>query len=138
MAAAPAHRTKAAGGAPASMWREIVSGLRLTFGNPYPMVETLFALYAVRELGMSPGQLGLVLAVGSVGALVGSLSAGWLSSSHCGWRCGLARPRWPSPPSGCWPPPSSVCGPWPGPRHSRRRLGRPEVAHDRLAGAGPR
>ncbi len=41
------------------------------------MVETLFALYAVRELGMSPGLLGLVLAVGSVGALVGSLFAGW-------------------------------------------------------------
>lgn len=91
-AGTPGAEAGAAQSRPLSMWRQIVGGLRLTFGNPYlraiageaatynlfsTMVETLLALYAVRELGMSPGLLGVVLAVGSIGALIGSVLAGW-------------------------------------------------------------
>jgi MFS family permease len=70
--------------------RELAEGLRLTFGNRYlralaceaatsngfgEAIITLFVLYAVRELGIGPGRLGLILATGSVGALVGSATA---------------------------------------------------------------
>jgi MFS family permease len=39
-------------------------------------ILTLFVLYAVRELGMSAGSIGLVLSAGAVGALLGSVAAG--------------------------------------------------------------
>ena len=72
------------------LWDEIRSGLRYTFGNPslraigleaatYNLFETLiltlFMVYAVRQLGVSSSTLGLMLAAGSVGALLGSLVA---------------------------------------------------------------
>ncbi len=39
----------------------------------FGMVAAVLVLYAVRELGMSPGELGLALAVANVGALLGAL-----------------------------------------------------------------
>jgi MFS family permease len=73
--------------------RELAEGLRLTFGNRYlralageaatsngfgEAITTLFVLYAVRQLGIGPERLGLILATGSIGALVGSATAGTL------------------------------------------------------------
>lgn len=72
-------------------WPQIRKGLGVTFGNPYlraiaseattynlfgTWVETLYVLYAVRELGLGPAALGTTLALGSVGSLLGSLFAG--------------------------------------------------------------
>ncbi len=73
--------------------RDLAEGLRVTFGNRYlrvlageaatsngfgEMITTLFVLYAVRQLGIEPERLGLILATGSIGALVGSATAGTL------------------------------------------------------------
>lgn len=72
-----------------SVWRSIWEGLRLTFRNRYLRLfcfeattynffnqasATLFVLYATRELGLTAGTIGLLFAVGSVGALIGSLT----------------------------------------------------------------
>lgn len=46
----------------------------------------LFVLYATRNLGLSPGALGLVMAIGGLGSLVGILITGWLTR-----RIGLGR-----------------------------------------------
>jgi MFS family permease len=71
---------------------EIGEGMRVTFGNPYlraisgeaatynmfsQVIETVFVLYATRELGIGPGLLGFIIAAGSIGALLGSLLAGY-------------------------------------------------------------
>jgi len=73
--------------------RELAEGLSFTFGNRYlralageaatsngfgQAITTLFVLYAVRQLGIGPERLGLILATGSIGALVGSAMAGYL------------------------------------------------------------
>jgi MFS family permease len=39
----------------------------------------IFILYATRALGIGPAELGLVLAVGALGGVVGSLVTGWLT-----------------------------------------------------------
>jgi MFS family permease len=74
---------------------EVADGLQLVFGNRYlraiagegflfnfflQFVETLFVLYAVRQLGFSPGLVGGVIGVGSVGGLVGSVVAARVSA----------------------------------------------------------
>ena len=71
-----------------SVWTQIRGGLRLTLGNVYlrafvgeaatynffnQALLTLFILYATDTLGLTPGTLGLIFAVGSVGSLLGSL-----------------------------------------------------------------
>lgn len=71
--------------------REIREGLRVTFGNRYlraiageaatynlfnTAMDTVFVLYATRRLGIGPGMLGLIVATGSAGALVGAALAG--------------------------------------------------------------
>ena len=81
--------------------REVLAGLRLVFGHPLlrPMAleaatfngcsqaaGTLLVLYATRELHLAPGVIGLVLAAGGAGALIGSLLAGPLAA-----RWGLGR-----------------------------------------------
>jgi MFS family permease len=73
-----------------NLLREIAEGFRTVFGNPYlraiaaegaafnlfyQFIETIFVLYAIRELGFSPSMLGLVVAVGSVGGLLGAALA---------------------------------------------------------------
>ncbi|MFI6448452.1 MFS transporter [Kitasatospora sp. NPDC050543] len=81
--------------------RSIAEGLRMVFGNAsiraialeagtynlcWMSLQTVFVLYAARELGMGPGTIGLVLGVGAVGSLVGALAAGRLKQ-----RLGLGR-----------------------------------------------
>lgn len=84
-----------------TMWRDIRAGLdviarhpvlrtmavgvllRQFFGNFFGV---LYALYAVRDLGLSPALLGLVVASGGVGALAGTLLAGYVPR-----RVGLGR-----------------------------------------------
>lgn len=50
-------------------------GLRAFFGS---FIGTLYDLYAVRVLGLSPFTLGLLIACGGIGALLGASVAGWL------------------------------------------------------------
>jgi predicted MFS family arabinose efflux permease len=71
----------------AHLLREIGEGLRLVMGNAYlraiavmsglwnffnAIALTIFLLYAVRERGLSPGTLGVILAVGATGGLIGA------------------------------------------------------------------
>ena len=81
-------RTQADGEETASsLLHEIGEGLRLAVGNPIlrallgsaatvslsgGIIGTLYALYFVQELGLSPLQLGLVVGFGGVSALVGA------------------------------------------------------------------
>jgi MFS family permease len=44
------------------------------------MIDALFVLYAVETVGLSPAQIGLVLAAGGPGALVGALAVGRLGA----------------------------------------------------------
>jgi MFS family permease len=75
-----------------STWAGIREGLATTLRHPLlrPLVSqsawfnlfeqailTLYLLYGVRNLQLSPGLLGLILAMGSLGALAGTLVAGW-------------------------------------------------------------
>jgi MFS family permease len=70
--------------------REIREGLHLVLGNRYVrattaqgglwnfffiMSETMFLLYAIRELHFTPALVGLVLGVGAVGGIIGSALA---------------------------------------------------------------
>jgi MFS family permease len=72
-----------------SGWRASVEGLRFVLGNKllrpivfataignffdlYGMVQAVLVIYAARELGMSPGQLGVTIGVAGIGALVGA------------------------------------------------------------------
>jgi len=72
------------------LWDRIWDGLRLTLGNTYlrtfcleattynffnQAFVTLFVLYATHELGFDAGTIGLLFAIGSIGALIGSLVA---------------------------------------------------------------
>ncbi len=50
-------------------------GVRAFFGS---FIGTLYDLYAVRVLGLSPFTLGLLVACGGIGALIGAAVAGWL------------------------------------------------------------
>lgn len=78
-----------------SMRRELSEGLRYLLGHPYwrPIAATvaisnffnsvafsIFLVYAVRELDMSAGLIGIVFAVGNIGWLVGALAASRLSA----------------------------------------------------------
>ncbi len=74
--------------------REVAAGLRYVFGNPYlraialtmsltnffgQIVFALFFVYAVRELGLGAGQLGLILGIGNIGLIVGAVTASWVA-----------------------------------------------------------
>jgi MFS family permease len=78
----------AAAGPRQHVWREIREGLRFTFGNrylrafaleaatynmSYLIMETVFLLYAIHALRLSPGAVGLILSAGAAGSLAGSL-----------------------------------------------------------------
>ncbi|HEU0304650.1 MAG TPA: MFS transporter [Gaiellaceae bacterium] len=73
-----------------SMRRELMEGLRYLLGHRFwrPIAATvalsnffgslgfsIFLVYAVRELGMSPEAIGIVFAVGNIGWLLGALAA---------------------------------------------------------------
>lgn len=70
------------------IWRDIADGLRLVFGTTVlraiagcaasvgffnAILETVLILYIVDDLGLSPGVIGLIFAVGNVGFLAGAL-----------------------------------------------------------------
>ena len=73
-----------------NIWREIGEGLGVVFGSRYlrsiagctgtinfffSVMWAVFTLFAVRELGLTPAELGIVFGTGSIGALVGALAA---------------------------------------------------------------
>jgi len=73
-----------------TIWHEISEGLRVIAHNPVlrtlaigmgvrgffgNFFGTLYSLYAIRELGLSPAVLGVLIGMGGVGALIGSLLA---------------------------------------------------------------
>ncbi|MXQ14575.1 MFS transporter [Microvirga makkahensis] len=75
-----------------SLWREAAEGLRFVFAHPVLRPLTLsisslmfflsffaplYVLYAVRDLGIPPGILGFVIALGGVSAVVGARVAAW-------------------------------------------------------------
>ncbi|MDH6225229.1 MULTISPECIES: MFS transporter [Streptomyces] len=95
-----ARPERPAGGRP-SVRKDIVAGLRMTMNSRllrvimfhaswynllWDVVLVVFPLYGLRELGLGPAGLGLVVAAGSIGALGGALSAGPL-----GTRLGVGR-----------------------------------------------
>lgn len=76
------------------MERAIAEGLRFVFGEPLlrtltssvatlvlciSILETVFTLYLTRQVGITPLLLGIILASGSVGFVLGALLAGWLT-----------------------------------------------------------
>nr|WP_202477173.1 MFS transporter [Streptomyces sp. SID5470] len=80
-------REKAVHVDPAPLRSQVTEGFRFTFSSAYlraalgeaasynlcwQIVLTILTLFAVKELDMSPGKLGLVLSVGAVGALLGA------------------------------------------------------------------
>ena len=73
-----------------SLWQEASAGLRFVRRQPllraiavwslfsnffHSLVGPLYVLYAIRELHLSPAQLGLVIAMGGIGSLAGSALA---------------------------------------------------------------
>lgn len=83
---------------------DITEGLRFVFGNPNLRAITLGAttgslantaynavgmLFLIRTVGMSPAEVGLTLAAGGTGGVLGALSAGWWTR-----RIGQARSIW--------------------------------------------
>jgi MFS family permease len=73
-----------------TIWSEIGEGLRIVVGNPLlraiagctgtanffgGVAAAVLVLYITRDLGLRPGAIGLVFAMGSVGLLVGALLA---------------------------------------------------------------
>ncbi|HEX6480959.1 MAG TPA: MFS transporter [Ktedonobacteraceae bacterium] len=84
-----------------SLWREMREGLRLVLGNPLLRATTaalsvraffggafatLYGLYVIRQLGVTPAIYGLLVTMGGLGALAGALLAGRIVS-----RFGLGR-----------------------------------------------
>ncbi len=78
------------GQARGSLRQEVVQGLRYVLGNRYlrgiaactgtsnlfsSIVFATYLVYAVRELGLTPAQIGLVFGLGNVGAIIGALTA---------------------------------------------------------------
>jgi MFS family permease len=70
--------------------REVMAGLRYVLGNPYlrgiagstgtsnfftNIALATFIVFAVRDLGMTPAQIGIVFGLGNIGALLGALIA---------------------------------------------------------------
>jgi MFS family permease len=74
----------------ASVWREIGAGLGVLWRNPYlrafqltfawfdlfwNALYAVYILYITRSLGLGASAVGLILGIGSIGALIGSLAA---------------------------------------------------------------
>jgi hypothetical protein len=72
----------------ASVWRDVAAGIQLVFGHrllrplalwsgawnlAWNMLLAVFILYTTRELGLAPGDIGLVVAGAGLGALVGAV-----------------------------------------------------------------
>jgi MFS family permease len=84
-----------ADGSKPSLWTELKEGLSFVFANPNLRAQagctgtsnffssvafSIFLVFAVRELELSPGVIGLVFSIGSAGALAAAFSATRLSS----------------------------------------------------------
>jgi MFS family permease len=82
------------GEASRNMWREIGEGLRVLWENKVLRAlavsatmrdffgwffAALYAFYAIQELGLTPGVVGVLVSAGGVGSLVGAATAGRLS-----------------------------------------------------------
>jgi len=83
------------------LWLQMREGFRVVLGSPYlralswanatanmfsQVIMTVIVLYATRDLAMRAGMLGLIIATGSVGALIGSVGASQLAE-----RIGIGR-----------------------------------------------
>ena len=86
----PVHPDVAAGGERPGMREDIAQGLRYVVGHRYlrwialstgtsnffnQLVFALLLVYIVRDLGMSPGVIGVIFAIGNIGFLAGALGA---------------------------------------------------------------
>lgn len=84
-----------------STFRSIAAGLRLVLGNSliracalqagtynfcWMSMQTVFVLYAARELRLGAGTIGFLFSAGAVGSLAGAIGAGWFKR-----RLGLGR-----------------------------------------------
>jgi MFS family permease len=86
----PPERTIAADGTKTTFWAEVKEGLRFVLGNPNLRAQAgctgtsnfffsagfaVYLVFLVRELGLSPGLIGLVLSVGAVGSMIAAFTA---------------------------------------------------------------
>jgi MFS family permease len=86
--------TSSQDGARPSMWTELKEGLRFVLGNPYLRAQagctatsnfffsvafSIYIVFAVRELELSPGVIGLIFSVGATGSLLAAVIAMRLS-----------------------------------------------------------
>ena len=83
-------RALAQPGEKSSLWKELNEGLRFVLGNPYLRAQagctatsnfffmlgfSIVIVFYVRALGLSPGVIGLVFSLSSIGSLVAALTA---------------------------------------------------------------
>jgi MFS family permease len=66
-----------------------IAGFMATLCFSYGLLGPLYLLYAIRELHLGPAQLGVVIAMGGVGAMIGSTLAPMISR-----RLGIGRTLW--------------------------------------------
>lgn len=86
----PSPAGQTAEGSSASIWHEIRVGIRLVSGNPLlrtmaiiagarsffgNFYGTLYTLYVIRDLGLTPAVLGVLVGAGGVGSLIGATLA---------------------------------------------------------------
>jgi MFS family permease len=79
-----------------NVWREIGEGLGVIRDSPLlraiaactstsnlfsQVAQVVYVLYVTRELGLAPAEYGAVLAVGSIGALIGALTSGRIAAT---------------------------------------------------------
>jgi MFS family permease len=77
-----------------SLWTELKEGLRFVLGNPYLRAQagctatsnfffslafSIILVYYVRVLDLSPGVIGIVFSIGSIGSLVAAVTTGRLT-----------------------------------------------------------
>ncbi len=88
------HVAVAAAGDRSNLWTEAKEGLRFVLGNPYLRAQagctatsnfffyvafSIILVYYVRVLDLSPGAIGIVFSIGSIGSLVAALTTGRLT-----------------------------------------------------------
>jgi MFS family permease len=86
----PPERATAADGTKTTFWFEVKEGLRFVLGNPnlraqagctgtsnffFSAVFAVYLVFLVRELGLSPGLIGVVFSVGAVGSMIAAFTA---------------------------------------------------------------
>lgn len=72
----------------ASTWAQISQGLRFVIGDRrlramageatvwnlgFAVIDTVFLLYVIEEMGLTPGTVGLVLSIGAIGSVLGAM-----------------------------------------------------------------